>query len=62
MFASLRGCDRRLEVSAARRGDNDDVDIRPTENRGQIGVEIFISSGGVRGPETLQDLFSRFSD
>jgi hypothetical protein len=29
---------------------------------GQIGVEAFVSSAGVRGPEALQELFDRFSD
>jgi hypothetical protein len=29
---------------------------------GKIGVERFVSSGGVRGPEELQELFDRFSD
>jgi hypothetical protein len=29
---------------------------------GRIGVESFVSSGGVRGAEALDDLFARFSD
>jgi hypothetical protein len=29
---------------------------------GEIGVEVFSSSGGVRGPECLSELFDRFSD
>ena len=29
---------------------------------GQIGGETFISSGGVRDSEALQELFDRFSD
>ncbi|MGA9667687.1 MAG: hypothetical protein WBQ94_00680 [Terracidiphilus sp.] len=29
---------------------------------GQIGVETFASSAGVRGSEALQELFDRFSD
>jgi hypothetical protein len=29
---------------------------------GQIGVEKFVSSGEVRGAETLDDLFRRFSE
>jgi hypothetical protein len=29
---------------------------------GQIGVETFVSPGGVRSSEALQDLFVRFSD
>jgi hypothetical protein len=27
---------------------------------GQIGVEVFLSSGGVQGPEQLERLFERF--
>jgi hypothetical protein len=29
---------------------------------GQIGVELFVTSGGVRGQEALEELFKRFSD
>jgi hypothetical protein len=29
---------------------------------GQIGVESFVSSGGVRSQEALDDLFKKFSD
>jgi hypothetical protein len=29
---------------------------------GHIGVETFVTSGGVRGHEALQGLFERFSD
>jgi hypothetical protein len=29
---------------------------------GRIGVESFVSSGGVRGQEALKELFTRFSD
>jgi hypothetical protein len=29
---------------------------------GQVGVEVFVSSKGVQGPELLEDLFRRFSN
>jgi len=29
---------------------------------GEVGVERFVSAGGVQGPEVLEDLFRRFSD
>lgn len=29
---------------------------------GTIGVEVFVSSGGVQGPELIEPLFRRFSD
>jgi hypothetical protein len=29
---------------------------------GQIGVETFVSSGDIKGPEAMQDLFDRFTD
>lgn len=29
---------------------------------GQIGVEVFVSSKGIQGPELLKQLFQRHSD
>jgi hypothetical protein len=29
---------------------------------GRIGTEVFVSSGSIRGPEALQELFAKFSD
>jgi hypothetical protein len=29
---------------------------------GTIGVEVFVTAGGVQGPSKLDDLFARFSD
>ena len=49
VLAGLRGGDGRLQVGAARRGDDDDVHVGPGQDGGQVGDNV-ARRGRVRRP------------